>query len=227
MRRIPWRLLKPSNLLALVVLVFIAITLIALPLVKLYTYPLISLYQSGRCTITSKQLQTISAGDTAEPTYLAHLEYTVQAASGKQAHGVRYDWFDGAGWLGMPFEEGSTDRAGEQAILDRYAVGKTYQCWYDSRDPSQAVLTRDEDWMRLLSTNFLFAIVALVVAPVILAFVVIVVAGVARLAWVGWLRVTGRPLPAPPVRSWEERRERAAQSLERLQDIWSKRNSQD
>src|SRR5689334_7159729 len=106
MRRIPWRLFKPSNLLVIVVIAFIVITLIILPLVKLYTYPLVSLYQSGTCTITTARLDTITSGDTADPTYLAHLEYTVRTARGAQAYGVRYDWFDGAGWLGMPFEEG-------------------------------------------------------------------------------------------------------------------------
>ncbi len=226
MRRIPWRLMKPSNLLVLVVLVFIAISMVVLPLVKLYTYPLVSLYQEGRCTITAKELQTIG-GSEADPTYIAHIEYTVRTASGVQTHSSRYDWFDGAGWLGMPFEEGSTDRAGEQAILNHYTVGSTYQCWYDARDPSQAVLTRNEDWIRLIDSNFLFAIVTLVVGLVTLALVLIVIAGLARFAWVGWLTVTGRPLPAPRVRSREERRERAAQSLERLQDIWSKRNQQD
>lgn len=199
MRRISWRLLKPTNLLVLVVLAFIVISLIVLPLFKLYTYPLVSLYQPGRCTITSKELQ-VSGGTEADPTYHAQLDYTVRTASGAQAHSTRYDWFDGTGLFGMPLQTGSTDRAGEQTILNRYVVGSTYPCWYDARDPSQAVLTRDEDWIRLLYANPLFTIIALVVALVALALILIVVAGLARLAWQGWLAITGQPQPMPPVR---------------------------
>ncbi len=223
MPRIPWRHLRPTHLLALAVLVFLAIAGVGLPLLKLYTYPLVSLYRDGHCTITAKEVQSFGGGD-ADPTYLAHFEYIVETADGGRVQGTRYDWFDGAGWLGTLFEQGSTDRAGEQAIVARYTVGATYRCWYDPRAPSQAVLTRDEDWIRLIDANLLFTVIAFLLGLVALALVLVVVVGLARLAWLGWLTVRGEPWPTNPMRTPAERRARAATSLERLHHILSRRD---
>lgn len=221
MSKQPWRLLKPMNLLVLAVVLFLAVILVILPLVKIASYPLISSYQQGQCTITSKELQTFGGSSDGDPMFLAHFEYTVRTASGAQAHGNRYDWFDGAGWIGGPFETGSTDRAGEQTVLDHYTVGSTYACWYDPRTPSQAVLTRDVEWGRLISANPLFAVIALVAAFIIFATVLIVLASVVSLARQGVRSAQGKPQGG---RTADERRERAKQSLDRLQGILSKRD---
>lgn len=36
----------------------------------------------------------------------------------------------------------TSDRAGSQAVLDRFELGRPYPCWYDPRNPGQAVLVQ-------------------------------------------------------------------------------------
>ena len=36
----------------------------------------------------------------------------------------------------------SSNQSEQQAIVDQYSVGKTYPCWYDPTNPTQAVLTQ-------------------------------------------------------------------------------------
>jgi hypothetical protein len=36
----------------------------------------------------------------------------------------------------------TTDKASQEAILDRFETGKTYPCWYDPADPSRVVLEK-------------------------------------------------------------------------------------
>jgi hypothetical protein len=205
--------LSPRALLAAIVLGFLAICLVVLPLVKLYTYPLVFTYREGACTITSKELQTLGGGD-ADPTYLAHFEYTVRTGDGRSAQANRYDWFDGAGWFGSVFEQGSTDRASEQALLDRYAVGGSYRCWYQPQAPDQAVLTREVDWIRLVDSNLLFAVIAFAVVLLLAALALIVVMGVTRLVW---LTVRGEPWSTG---TRVEQRKRAQASLNHLTRRW-------
>jgi Protein of unknown function (DUF3592) len=201
--------LSPRYLLVAAVLTFLAIAAVVLPLVKLYTYPLVFLYREGSCTITSKELHVLGGGD-ADPTYLAHFEYTVRTPDGHSAHANRYDWFDGAGWFGSVFEQGSTNRAGEQAVLDRYAVGETYRCWYQPQAPEQAVLTQNIDWIRLIDSNLLFTVVAFVAALILLALVLIMVTIPIRFVW---LAARGEPWSTG---TRAEQRERARESLGRI-----------
>ncbi|HLA86218.1 MAG TPA: DUF3592 domain-containing protein [Thermoguttaceae bacterium] len=41
----------------------------------------------------------------------------------------------------------SSDRETQQAVIDRFDVGKKYPCWYDPRDPATVVLVRGYRWM--------------------------------------------------------------------------------
>jgi hypothetical protein len=122
----------------------------------------------------------------------------------------RYDWFDGAGWFGSLFEQGSTDRAGEQTLLDRYSVGGTYRCWYQPQALNQAVLTRDVDWIRIIDSNILFAVVAFVLALILLALALIIVIAPIRLVW---LAARGEPWSTG---TRAEQRERAKESLNQM-----------
>jgi hypothetical protein len=118
-------------------------------------------YQAGHCTITDKQLiqqvdtqtqtQTINGHTTTTTTttidYRPNFQFTVQAANGRGYSAQGYDALNTA----------TSDQAGEQAIVDQYAVGKTYPCWYNPANPSQAVLTRQFDWFVFLFPGiFLF-----------------------------------------------------------------------
>jgi hypothetical protein len=77
---------RPRTALAVFALAFCLVYIVVLPLLKLYTYPLVYFYQEGSCTINGKELQTLGGGD-ADPTYLAHFEYTIHAADGRSARG--------------------------------------------------------------------------------------------------------------------------------------------
>lgn len=65
-----------------------------------------------------------------------------------QVHDRAYEiWtYDIAGLHNMPAAY-SSDREAQQAKLDRFVVGKTYDCWYDPLDPKTAVLVRGYDWL--------------------------------------------------------------------------------
>jgi hypothetical protein len=97
-------------------------------------------YQLGQCTITAKQLQSEVAQSTLNghtiltDEYAPTFEYTVHTAKG-----LRYT---GSGYNGLSIY--TSDRAGQQAIVDHYAIGQSYSCWYDPADPTQAILVRPE-----------------------------------------------------------------------------------
>ena len=54
----------------------------------------------------------------------------------------------------------SSGRAGKQKILDRFAVGRTYPCWYDPAHPETAVLVRGFSWL-----IYLFMLIPLTFKP--------------------------------------------------------------
>ncbi len=103
-------------------------------------------YQGGQCTITAKQLLqrqeeqkevyssngTTHTRTTTTTVYQPDFQFMVQTADGRRYAARGYD----------ALESASSDRAGQQAIVDQYTVGKTYPCWYDPARPAQAVLTR-------------------------------------------------------------------------------------
>lgn len=103
-------------------------------------------YQAGSCTITAKQLRQekerhtrTSNGHRSTTTttvYAPDFQFTVQAADGRRYAAQGYDA------LGTS----SSDRNGQQAIVNQYTVGKTYPCWYNPANPTQAVLTREFNW---------------------------------------------------------------------------------
>ncbi len=108
-------------------------------------------YQSGQCTITARQLlhdvsimtSTTTNGRTTSTktdVYAPNFEYTVQTADGRSYATRGYD-----GW-----DTYTADRAGEQAIVDSYNIGQSYQCWYNPANPTQAILVRHLDWVIIL-----------------------------------------------------------------------------
>lgn len=111
-------------------------------------------YQSGQCTIIAKQLlqrqeeqkETYSSNGTTHTrtttttVYQPDFQFTVQTVDGRRYAARGYD----------AFESASSERAGQQAIVDQYAVGKTYPCWYNPANPSQALLTRQFNWVLLI-----------------------------------------------------------------------------
>jgi Protein of unknown function (DUF3592) len=47
-------------------------------------------------------------------------------------------------------ESYTSDRAGKQAIVDRYTIGQRYPCWYNPAHPTQAILVRQPNWVVIL-----------------------------------------------------------------------------
>ena len=113
-------------------------------------------YHMGQCTITAKQLQhelstsththTNSNGSISSTTstttdvYAPYFEYTVRTADDRDYKAYGYD---GSNTY-------TSDRAGEQAIVDHNNIGQSYQCWYNPTDPTQAILVRQTDWLFIL-----------------------------------------------------------------------------
>jgi hypothetical protein len=113
-------------------------------------------YKAGQCTITAKQLlhelststttNTNSNGTITSTSFSTtdvftpYFEYTVRTADGRNYMAYGYD---GSNTY-------TSDRSGEQAIVDRYNIGQSYQCWYNPADPTHAILVRQTDWLFIL-----------------------------------------------------------------------------
>lgn len=129
--------------------IFILVSLIALAS-AVNTMRMQQSYQAGQCTITAKHLlhslssSTTNTGTgqihTTSDVYAPSFEFTVRTADGRSYASQGYDGLNVY----------TSDLAGQQAILDRYKVGQTYQCWYDPLHPSQAVLVRGFNWLLFL-----------------------------------------------------------------------------
>lgn len=94
-------------------------------------------YIEHRCTILDKRLAEHPGDD--GPTYRPEfrVKYTVI--------GKDYDvWIYDAGNVY------SGGRAGKQAILDQFVVGREYPCWYDPTAPAKSVLVRGYSWFAYL-----------------------------------------------------------------------------
>jgi hypothetical protein len=104
-------------------------------------------YKVGQCTITAKHLlhslssSTTNTGSgqihTTSDVYAPSFEFTVRTADGRSYTSQGYD--------GLNIY--TSDLASQQAILNRYNVGQTYQCWYDPSQPAQAILVRGFNWL--------------------------------------------------------------------------------
>jgi UPF0716 family protein affecting phage T7 exclusion len=126
-------------------------------------------YRSGQCTITAKQLQhelstttsTTSNGNTTTRTtstqdvYAPYFEYRVRTADGQSYSASGYDGSNSY----------TSDRAAQQAIVDRYSVGQSYPCWYNPARPTQAVLIRQLNWV-LIVVGGIFLLVSLFIASI-------------------------------------------------------------
>jgi Protein of unknown function (DUF3592) len=98
---------------------------------SLEQYTQLSHYAQGHCTILSWHVLTNTLKN--RTTYRPQFTYSVQTASGQHYEATGYS-------VDTSY---SDDQAGLQAIIDRYALGKSYPCWYNPTDPSQAFLSRD------------------------------------------------------------------------------------
>ena len=125
--------------------IFVLISLI-LVVFFVSTVSQVQRFQAGLCTITAKQLLQeehhethTSNGHTSTTTrivYVPDFQFTVQTTDG---HRYATRGYDALGTF-------SSDRSMQQTIVDQYTVGKTYPCWYDPANPTQAVLTRQFNW---------------------------------------------------------------------------------
>lgn len=114
------------------------------------SYVAIQSYQSGRCTILTKDIRTYSSYNqdtgTDDYQYAPDFSFSVSATSQRSFRGKGY----GRDQALQPYQ------ASAQAILDQYQIGKMYPCWYDSANPSQAILTREgTEWILLLPGSIL------------------------------------------------------------------------
>lgn len=127
-------------------------------------------YRAGDCTITAKQLLQqeqqethTSNGHTYTTTTIVYepdFQFTVQTAD---AHRYAARGYDALGTF-------SSNQSSQQAIVDQYTVGKTYPCWYNPANPTQAVLTRQFNWLIFIIPGLFLFVGALFV---IIGFVLI------------------------------------------------------
>jgi hypothetical protein len=92
------------------------------------------------CILIDKRVIERSATDADPAHYLPEFEIRYQA-EGRLWDAKTYD-------VNRTY---STDHEATEAILDRFEVGKRYECWYDPIDPQRAVLVRGySGWLYLL-----------------------------------------------------------------------------
>ena len=160
---------RPGGWIFLVIL--IPFMLVGLILLGIAGYQLIQQqgYQSGQCTITAKQLRhevstttsttnngsTTTRTTTSQDVYAPYFEYQVHTANGQSYQSSGYDGSDSY----------TSDRDGQQAIVDRYTIGQSYQCWYNPAHPTQAVLIRQLNWV-LIIIGGIFLLVSLFIGSI-------------------------------------------------------------
>ncbi len=126
-------------------------------------------YQAGYCTITAKQLlqqeqqETHTSNGhtykTMTTVYVPDFQFTVQTADARRYAARGYD----------ALRTFSSNQSDQQAIVDQYTVGKTYPCWYNPANPTQAVLTRQFNWLVfLIPVPFLLVGGVLVIVGIVL-----------------------------------------------------------
>ena len=100
-------------------------------------------YKAGECTIQAKQLiqekKEVSSSyvpSTEVMTYRPEFRFLVHTGDDHNYRAKGYD-----------YNLSSWDQSHGQAIVDQYTVGKTYPCWYDSSNPTRAVLTQQYNWL--------------------------------------------------------------------------------
>ncbi len=159
--------------------VVIPVMLVGFVLVGIAGYQMVQQqgYQAGQCTITGKQLlhelstttHTNHNGNTTTTTtstqvvYAPSFQFSVRTADGKSYAASGYD---GTGTF-------TSDRAGQQAVVDQYSIGQSYPCWYNAANPTQAVLARHLNWVLIL-VGGIFIVVSLFI---LIVWVVIARAG--------------------------------------------------
>lgn len=80
--------------------------------------------------------------------YAPSFDYRVKTADGRSYPAQGYDALDIS----------TSDRASQQAILDRSTVGQTYQCWYDPAQPARAILIRSTNWLLFIVAGAFLAV---------------------------------------------------------------------
>ncbi|RDI41706.1 DUF3592 domain-containing protein [Aquicella lusitana] len=108
-----------------------------------------AVFNSADCFLVSKKLNTRN--------YPKHV-YRADFLVSYNVNNVQYNrWAFGNG-MDRSFSESKGE---QEAILARYEVGKTYQCWYDPEDPQLVVLVMRHDW-RVTFPLILPAVVAVI-----------------------------------------------------------------
>lgn len=126
---------------------FLLLMYVCFSALKLVTYPLVSFYQEGRCTITADLTfhdRGIGGRNGRPATFRPEYGFTLQTKDGQTTQTRGFDWFTNP-----------LDSYNLGVWFPRYQVGQTIPCWYNPLDHSQAVLTRDANWSALFlsSTN--------------------------------------------------------------------------
>jgi hypothetical protein len=97
-------------------------------------------YLPNTCVVLAKRLdQRMSEGESPRPVYHPSLKIR-HAVEGRSFELWTYDAIPMYG----------PDQAANQAILDGFAIGATYPCWYDPDRPERAILVRGHAWVPYL-----------------------------------------------------------------------------
>jgi len=114
-------------------------------------------YAETRCTVTGKRVAEIVKEDQVNFRPEVSIHYTVD--------GREYDTttFDATGVY-------STDRAECERLIEPFAIGGEYPCWYDPQQPSNAVVKRGYSWVAWVLPLLPAAFVAVGVGGLIYVF---------------------------------------------------------
>lgn len=159
---------KPKLLIALLAGMGVLFLLIGLVLLSfaIHNWQAQQSYKPGHCTITAKQLlweiSSTSGSNTKHSTQLLYapdFNFIVYTANGGS---YRASGYDGSGTY-------DSSQSSQQAILDAYAIGHTYSCWYDPSNPTNAVLVRNPNWLFfIVSTVFIIVGIVLTLVSILI-----------------------------------------------------------
>jgi hypothetical protein len=96
-----------------------------------------NVFIESSCVILAKRLAESSGED--GPTYRP--EFLIRYAADGKIHEL---------WTYDAVAVYTGSRRSQQEILDQFAVGQQYRCWYDPDDPGRAVLVRGYSWLMYL-----------------------------------------------------------------------------
>jgi len=128
--------------------IFSLVVFIPLAIFLLYTEKRLRNYQTGQCRIVAKRVLKERALTSSGPSYETtrpDFDFIVQTADDQQYQAQGYD----------TLKVFTQWHSRNQAIVDSYKVGETYPCWYNPKNPTQAVLIKKPYWtLRIMVGGF-------------------------------------------------------------------------